>query len=174
VTGSPCCAELYTQPVNLFVAGFIGSPPMNFLPATVTGDQLELPFGTLTLPKEKAASADGRGLLIAGIRPEHFNDANVLDAETKSSGSTFTAHVDVVEWLGHEAYAYVPFEAPPEVAEQLAQLERDLDGESIRTQLVVTLDSSSKIKKGEDAEIWVDHSQVHLFDPSTGENLTLG
>ena len=166
--------ELYTQPVNLFVAGFIGSPPMNFLPATVTGDQLELPFGTLTLPKEKAAKADGRGLLIAGIRPEHFNDAHVLDAETKRAGSTFTAHVDVVEWLGHEAYAYVPFEAPPEVAEQLAQLERDLDGESIRTQLVVTLDSSSKIKKGEDAEIWVDASQVHLFDPSTGANLTLG
>jgi len=166
--------ELYTQPVNLFVAGFIGSPPMNFLPARVEGNQLELPFGKLTLPAEKAARAEGRGLLIAGIRPEHFNDAAVLDAQTRAQGSTFTAHVDVVEWLGHEAYAYVPFEAPPEVADQLAELERDLDGESIRTQLVIGLDANSHITKGEDAEIWVDSSEVHLFDPATGENLTLG
>jgi multiple sugar transport system ATP-binding protein len=146
---------------------------MNFLPATVTGDQLELPFGSLTLPAEKAAKADGRGLLIAGIRPEHFEDAGVVDDETKRRGSTFTATVDVVEWLGHEAYAYIPFEAPPEVAEQLAQLERDLDGESIRTQLVIGLDANSTITKGEDAEIWVDASQVHLFDPGSGQNLTL-
>jgi multiple sugar transport system ATP-binding protein len=166
--------ELYTQPVNLFVAGFIGSPPMNFLPAQVKGDQLELPFGSLTIPADKAAKAADRGLLIAGIRPEHFNDAAVLDAQTKAKGSTFTAHVDVVEWLGHEAYAYVPFEAPPEVAQQLAELERDLDGESIRTQLVIGLDANSAITKGEDAEIWVDSSEVHLFDPETGENLTLG
>ncbi|MFL6022284.1 MAG: ABC transporter ATP-binding protein [Marmoricola sp.] len=166
--------ELYNEPVNLFVAGFIGSPPMNFLPATVQGDQLELPFGTLTLPAARAQKADGKGLLIAGIRPEHFNDAAVVDPSVRAQGSTFTAHVDVVEWLGHEAYAYIPFDAPPEVAEQLAQLERDLDGEAIRTQLVVTLDSSSRITKGEDAQIWVDSSQVHLFDPATGENLTLG
>jgi multiple sugar transport system ATP-binding protein len=165
--------ELYSQPVNLFVAGFIGSPPMNFLPATVSGDQLELPFGTLTLPADNAAKADGRGLLIAGIRPEHFNDATVVDQKVRDQGATFTAHVDVVEWLGHEAYAYIPFEAPPEVAEHLRELERDLDGEALRTQLVVTLDSSSTIKKGEDAEIWVDPAQVHLFDPATGENLTL-
>ncbi|MFL6174908.1 MAG: ABC transporter ATP-binding protein [Marmoricola sp.] len=165
--------ELYTQPVNLFVAGFIGSPPMNFLPAQVDGDQLELPFGSVTLPADKAAKADGKGLLIAGIRPEHFNDAAVLDAQTKAKGATFTAHVDVVEWLGHEAYAYVPFEAPREVADQLAELERDLDGESVRTQLVISLDANSTIAKGEDAEIWVDSSEVHLFDPATGENLTL-
>src|SRR5512139_3481250 len=46
--------ELYEHPVNLFVAGFIGSPPMNFLPATVKGDQVELPFGTVTIPAAKA------------------------------------------------------------------------------------------------------------------------
>src|SRR4051812_30196760 len=70
--------ELYNEPVNLFVAGSIASPPMNFLPATVQGDQLELPFGTLTLPAARAQKADGKGLLIAGIRPEHFNDAAVV------------------------------------------------------------------------------------------------
>ncbi|HET6167171.1 MAG TPA: sn-glycerol-3-phosphate ABC transporter ATP-binding protein UgpC [Marmoricola sp.] len=166
--------ELYTQPVNLFVAGFIGSPPMNFMPATVKGSQVELPFGTVSLSDGKAAKAQDKGLLIAGIRPEHFNDAAVVDSSVASRGSTFRATVDVVEWLGHEAYAYIPFEAPPEVSDQLAQLEKDLDSEALRTQLVVALDANSRIVKGEEAEIWMDPSHLHLFDPATGENLTLG
>jgi multiple sugar transport system ATP-binding protein len=81
--------------------------------------------------------------------------------------------VDVVEWLGNEAYAYIPFEAPPEVQSQLEQLERDLDGESLRTQLVVSLDSSSTVREGDEAEIWVDTTKMHLFDPESGENLTV-
>ena len=79
----------------------------------------------------------------------------------KTQGSTFRAKVDVVEWLGNEAFAYIPFEAPPEVQEQLAQLERDLDGESLRTQLVVSLDSASRIKEGDEAEIYVDRLAVN-------------
>ncbi len=165
--------ELYSRPVNLFVAGFIGSPPMNFVPARVSGDQAELPFGTVTLPSEQAGKLEGRGLMIAGIRPEHFNDAQVVDPETKRRGSTFTATVDVVEWLGHEAYAYIPFEAAPEVETQLSDLEKDLDGESMRTQLIVALDANSHITKGEEAEIWIDSSQIHFFDPESGANLTI-
>ncbi|WP_205471350.1 ABC transporter ATP-binding protein [Nocardioides sp. SYSU D00038] len=163
--------ELYTNPGNLFVAGFIGSPPMNFLPAKVDGTSVELPFGTVEIPADKAEKASGRGLLIAGIRPEHFEDASVVDSGRQ--GSTFRATVDVVEWLGNEAYAYIPFEAPPEVQEQLQQLERDLDGDSLRTQLVVSLDGSSTVAEGDEAEIWVDTTKMHLFDPSTGENLTV-
>jgi multiple sugar transport system ATP-binding protein len=163
--------ELYENPGNLFVAGFIGSPPMNFLPAEVDGTSVKLPFGTVEIPQEKAEKAQGKGLLIAGIRPEHFEDASVVDADRK--GSTFNATVDVVEWLGNEAYAYIPFEAPPEVQAQLQQLERDLDGEALRTQLVISLDGASKIAEGDEAEIWVDSSKMHLFDPSTGENLTV-
>ncbi|WP_310964873.1 ABC transporter ATP-binding protein [Nocardioides terrisoli] len=166
--------ELYTQPVNLFVAGFIGSPPMNFLPATVEGTSVKLPFGTVTIPQAKAEKAQDRGLLIAGIRPEHFEDASVVDPQKSSSGSAFEATVDVVEWLGNEAYAYIPFEAPPEVQQQLDQLEKDLDGEAMRTQLVVSLDGSSQIQKGEEAKIWMDAAKMHLFDPGTGENLTVG
>jgi len=166
--------ELYDQPVNLFVAGFIGSPPMNFLPATVKGDQVEMPFGTVTIPHAKAARAEGKGLLIAGIRPEYFEDANVLDSDKVGTGSTFKATVDVVEWLGSQAYGYIPFEAPPEVQAQLTELERDLDGEALHTQLVVSLDASSRLVAGDEADIYVDASKMHLFDPSTGENLTLG
>src|SRR6187401_719319 len=64
--------ELYTNPSNLFVAGFIGSPPMNFLPATVEGNTVKVPFGSVTIPEDKAKRAQGKGLLMAGIRPEHF------------------------------------------------------------------------------------------------------
>ncbi|MBA2445134.1 MAG: sn-glycerol-3-phosphate ABC transporter ATP-binding protein UgpC [Nocardioidaceae bacterium] len=164
--------ELYENPANLFVAGFIGSPPMNFLPATVEGDMVELPFGKVKIPADKAERARGKGLLIAGVRPEHFEDASVMDPDKVAEGSTFRATVDVSEWLGDQQYAYIPFEAPPEVQAQLSQLERDLDGESLRTQLVVSLDSASFIKDGEELELYVNAKKMHLFDPSTGENLT--
>ena len=165
--------ELYEHPNNLFVAGFIGSPPMNFLPATVEGgDKVKLPFGTIPLPRDKARAAEGKGLLIAGIRPEHFDDASLMEESKLAQGCTFRATVDVVEWLGNEAYAYLPFEAPPEVQQQLAQLERDLDGEALRTQVVISLDGSSRISGGNEAEIFVNSSKMHLFDPQTGENLT--
>jgi multiple sugar transport system ATP-binding protein len=78
-----------------------------------------------------------------------------------------------VEWLGNETYAYIPYDAPPEVAEQLRQLERDLDGEALHTQLVAALSGSSRIREGEEAEIWVDASRIHLFDPESGRNLTV-
>jgi multiple sugar transport system ATP-binding protein len=163
--------ELYENPCNLFVAGFIGSPPMNFLPATVEGTAVKLPFGTVPLPPERAEKAAGKGLLMAGIRPEHFEDASVR--ADQGAGSTFRAQVDVVEWLGNETYAYIPFEAPPEVEAQLRQLERDLDGESMHTQLIVNLDGASQIRAGEEAEIWVDGTKIHLFDPESGDNLTV-
>ena len=163
--------ELYENPGNLFVAGFIGSPPMNFLPAEVKGTTVSLPFGDVEIPAEKARLVEGKGLLMAGLRPEHFEDAALTDHS--ASASTFHAKVDVVEWLGNETYAYLPFEAPPEVEEQLRQLERDLDGESLHTQLVVSLDGTSRITEGDQAEIWVDAAKMHLFDPGTGENLTV-
>ena len=166
--------ELYEQPVNLFVAGFIGSPPMNFMPATVNGDKVELPFVTVDLPEHVR---DGRipedTLLIAGIRPEYFEDASVMDASKAGDGATFRSTIDVVEWLGNEAFGYIPYDAPPEVEAQLEQLARDLDSEALRTQIIVALDSSSRIRDGEEAELHVDSSRMHLFEPSSGDNLTL-
>ena len=165
--------ELYEQPVNLFVAGFIGSPPMNFMPATVKGDKVELPFVTVDLPEHVR---DGRipedTLLIAGIRPEYFEDASVMDP-SKADGATFHAKIDVVEWLGNEAFGYIPYDAPPEVASQLEELAKELDNEALRTQIIVALDSSSRIRDGEEAELHVDSSRMHLFEPGSGDNLTL-
>jgi multiple sugar transport system ATP-binding protein len=163
--------ELYEQPVNLFVAGFIGSPPMNFMPATVRGDSLELPFVTVPLSADVAQKVEGKDLLIAGVRPEHFEDASlVTDA---SRGVTFQATVDVIEWLGNEQYAYVPIETAPEVADRLADLQRELEAESTRTQLIVSLDAASRIREGEATQLFMNTGGMHLFDPATGENLTL-
>jgi multiple sugar transport system ATP-binding protein len=165
--------ELYEQPVNLFVAGFIGSPPMNFLPAAIRGDELQLPFLSLPLTSGIKESIGDRDLLIAGIRPGYFADASLVEDHKKGRGVTFQAEVDVTEWLGNEQYAFIPYEAPEDITNQLADLEKELDSEQMRTQMVVSLDPSSRIRDGEHAELWLDPSRMHLFDPRTGENLTL-
>jgi multiple sugar transport system ATP-binding protein len=166
--------ELYEQPVNLFVAGFVGSPPMNFMPAVVEGDTLRLPIGDVRMTAQVTGEVQAHGILIAGARPEHFEDPSRLDDRRRREGLVFTAHVDVIEWLGSEQYAYIPFEAPEEVRRPLAELATELDSEHLRTQLVVTLDAESQVTEGSDAELWLDPSRMHLFDPASGENLTRG
>ncbi len=164
--------ELYEQPVNLFVAGFIGSPPMNFLPATVKGSTLETPFGAIELDEKRAAAVAGHELLLVGIRPEYFEDASLVDDAKKHVGTTFTAKVDVTEWLGDQQYAYIPYEAPDQIRTRLRDLSKELDSEELRTQAIVSIDSTSRIREGREAEFWLDLRKVHVFDPETGENLT--
>src|SRR3954468_2385555 len=164
--------ELYDHPVNLFVAGFIGSPPMNFLPATLEGNRLKMPFGEVQLDDQRAKAVAGRDLLLVGIRPEYFDDASLVEENKKPLGSTFTARVDVTEWLGDSQYAYIPYEAPEQVTTQLRELSRELDSEELRTQAVVSIDSTSRIREGREAEFWLDARKIHVFDPATGENLT--
>jgi multiple sugar transport system ATP-binding protein len=143
--------ELYTDPANLFVAGFIGSPAMNFLPAALDGNRLRLPMVDFDLPADtREALGDASGDLVAGIRPEHFEDAGLLEAES-SGGCTFRATVDVVEWMGSELYAYFEVEGH---------------------QLVARLDADSGAREGEALRIWLDPHQVRLFDARTGEHLT--
>jgi len=164
--------ELYEQPVNLFVAGFIGSPPMNFLPATVGDGVLDMPFTTLPIPEPVAAAKKKGDLVIVGVRPEAFEDASLVEEAQRAKGTEFTANVDVTEWLGNEKYAYLPFEPHPDVQVALNELDRELDGEAMRTQLVVSLDGSSRIRQGDDARLWFRPSAAHVFDAESGDNLT--
>ncbi|WP_300345669.1 sn-glycerol-3-phosphate ABC transporter ATP-binding protein UgpC [Nesterenkonia sp.] len=169
--------ELYEQPANLFVAGFIGAPSMNFLPGTVqrssTGSTvLSTPLGEIELPEETARAGEGRDIVLAGIRPEFFEDAATLDSARKARGSILRAQLSHTEWLGNEQYAYVPYENDPRVAEALQNLAHEMDADDLRTQLVVSVDATSRVRGGDTAELWVDTRRIHLFDPATGENLT--
>ncbi|MDQ4038162.1 MAG: sn-glycerol-3-phosphate ABC transporter ATP-binding protein UgpC [Actinomycetota bacterium] len=165
--------ELYEQPVNLFVAGFIGSPPMNFLPAEVRDGCLDTPLGPIQLTTDRQReAASGHQVMLMGVRPEAFEDAKLVDPDKRDKGDVFTAQVDVTEWLGNEQYAYIPFEASEEVSQQLRDLSRELDSDQLRTQLIIAIDSTSRIRPGRQSEIWVDTRKMHLFDPKTGLNLT--
>jgi len=164
--------DLYDTPANLFVAGFIGSPPMNFIPGRVRDGAIETPFGDISVTTDRLRRSAGRELVIVGIRPQHFEDASILEAATRARGQTFTAHVDVTEWLGNELYAYVPYDAPHDVTKQLKELQRELDSEQMRTQLIVVLSAESRITDGTVTDLWFSSEQVHIFDPATGENLT--
>ncbi|YAL83960.1 ABC transporter ATP-binding protein [Dermacoccaceae bacterium W4C1] len=161
--------ELYEQPVNLFVAGFIGSPPMNFMPAEVAGSTLKLPFADVPIPADLAQKVAGKDLLIVGIRPEYFKDASLAGA---SEGVEFTAVVDQTEWLGNEQYAYIPYETHDDVQHKLDELDKELDGEGMRPQVVVNLDARSRVREGEEARLVFDPALMHVFDPESGECLT--
>ncbi len=118
--GSP--HDLYDTPANLFVAGFIGSPRMNFIPGRVSEGAIETPFGQVTTTGDRLTGAVGHDLVILGVRPQHFEDAAMVDPSTRAKGQTFKATVDVTEWLGDELYAYVPYDAPEDVTKQLKEL----------------------------------------------------
>ena len=168
--------ELYEQPLNLFVAGFIGSPSMNFLPASLKqkegGHVLSSPIGDIPVPPEKARAAEGRDIVFLGLRPEFFEDAELVEDSRRDRGSTFDATLTHLEWLGHEQYGYIEFEPDPAVAEMLSALAKDLDADELRPVVVATLSGESRARPGTPTRLWVDTTRVHLFDPTTGENLT--
>ena len=165
--------ELYERPVNMFVAGFIGSPPMNFVPATLEGAKLSLPFVSIDLPDDMRAAVGQREHVMTGIRPEAFEDASLLDASKQAGGVTFSVNVDVIEWLGNEQYAYIPYDAPESMVAGLQELERELDSERMRSQLVVALEPMSRIRDNSEATLWLDPRRMLIFDPTSGDNLTL-
>jgi multiple sugar transport system ATP-binding protein len=175
--GSPM--ELYNHPLNLFVAGFIGSPAMNFMPATVEGDTVKLPIGDVRLPqelRERVGRVEGKPL-IAGIRPENFEDA-ALTGEARDRGATFQAKIEVLESLGSELYAHFSVASDQQIeSQELRELAEDVGGgevpmEGEEGRIVARLDPQSQVRVGQESELWVDASRVHLFDPEDGRNLT--
>jgi multiple sugar transport system ATP-binding protein len=174
--GSP--AELYEDPVNLFVAGFIGSPAMNFMPGELSGDRVKTALGELRLPDQARAGVGGDGggrAVIVGIRPESFEDASLVGGDTRERGMTFTAKIDLVEQLGAEQYAYFQLEGEGVQSDELRELAEDAGGDDVPSsgegQVVARLEAASEIKRGTEPELWLDLSKLHLFDPGSGKNL---
>jgi len=137
--------ELYNKPANLFVAEFIGSPPMNFLSVEFSAPLLiSHPQFRFTLPDIWAKSLqqyDGRGLIL-GIRPEHLS---INPPATKN----LSVQVEIVEALGHETYLGVCL----------------TDAPAVRMQVRVPPERS--IRVGEELWLAIAHDKIHLFDPDT-------
>jgi multiple sugar transport system ATP-binding protein len=176
--GSPM--ELYNHPNSLFVAGFIGSPGMNFLAATIENGIAHLPMVDVTLPQHLrerlGRQADGRKV-IAGIRPENFEDAAVVPRESRDRGTTFRARLDLVEAMGAEYYVHFGVKAEHLVTEDLEELRHDQDDVEETTDtgdevVVARLDPASHVRAGELTELWLDATKLHFFDAESGNSLT--
>jgi len=169
---------LYDHPANLFVAGFIGSPSMNFVPASLENGALRSVLGDVTLTdrvRQLLEGADAPREVIMGIRPEHFEDAALVDAAALSSGGKFTSQVDVLESMGSDKYAYFTLTGEQAASAELQELAADAGSDDVPgdgISLVTRLSSASAAVEGASADIWFDADKVQLFDPSTGRNLT--
>jgi multiple sugar transport system ATP-binding protein len=148
--------ELYNSPANLFVAGFIGSPAMNFFPATLTDVGVRLPFGEITLSQEDIdrLAREKPTSVIVGIRP-----------------LTFEVTVDLVESLGADKYVHFKVEGAGARAAQLAELAAESGvGEN---EFVARVSTESAAKAGETIQLALDTSKVVIFDAESGRNLSL-
>jgi multiple sugar transport system ATP-binding protein len=159
--------ELYDNPVNLFVAGFIGSPSMNFMAGELRDGRVHLPFGEVPAPQ----GTQHQGKVVAGLRPEDFEDAAL---SSDKQGITFRAKIDLLESMGSEFYAYFEVEAEQVASEQLDELAADAGAEDLSsdaTQIVARLDADSSVEQGKEAELFFESDKLHLFDPESGRSL---
>jgi multiple sugar transport system ATP-binding protein len=173
---------LYDSPVNLFVGGFIGSPSMNMVEASLDRDDdgLWVVFGDLRLrmPGEVAAKRpgltrfEGRRVVV-GIRPEDIEDAQIeSDAPTDRRIRTT---VDLREALGSEVLVHFTVAAPPVLTEDTKELARDLgvrdrphEKQGATSTFVARLDPRTKAEERKPIELAVDTTRLHFFDPETG------
>ncbi|MBY6684097.1 sn-glycerol-3-phosphate ABC transporter ATP-binding protein UgpC [Rhodococcus sp. BP-149] len=170
--GSP--QELYDRPRNLFVAGFIGSPSMNFVSGRLTDGGVTTSLGEIRLSDEarqKIASKNAKGDVVVGIRPEHLEDASLVESYQKINGSTFSARVEVLESMGSDKYIYFSAEGPKVTSRELDELAADSGADG--GQLVARLSAESAARMGESIELWFDQKRVSVFDVESGANLTL-
>ncbi|WP_100467172.1 ABC transporter ATP-binding protein [Mycobacteroides abscessus] len=166
--------ELYDTPANLFVAGFIGSPSMNFFPATLTDVGVQLPFGEVTLDAGLYAGITARkpsGDVIVGIRPEQFEDAALVDTYKRITGLTLTVNADVVESLGSDKYVHFTTEGGAAHSDELTELAQE--SEVAENEFVARLSAASKVAEGQPIELIIDTGKLVIFDAESGENLSL-
>ncbi|OHU30765.1 ABC transporter ATP-binding protein [Mycobacteroides franklinii] len=166
--------ELYDTPANLFVAGFIGSPSMNFFPARLTDVGVQLPFGEVTLDAGVYAGITAKkqsGDVIVGIRPEQFEDAALVDTYKRITGLTLTVNADVVESLGSDKYVHFTTEGGAAHSDELTELAQE--SEVTDNEFVARLSAASTVVAGQSIELIIDTGKLVIFDAESGENLSL-
>jgi multiple sugar transport system ATP-binding protein len=175
--------ELYDRPVNLFVGGFIGSPAMNMVEATLErangglsaglGAQ-RIALGDETLSVRPALKAlEGRKVIL-GIRPEDLEDATL---ESDAPGDRrLRGKVELREALGAEIMVHFTVDAPPALTDDVRELAQDAGDERAaqleegagETTMVGRFGARSEVKEGDSADVVVDTRALHFFDPDTG------
>ncbi len=168
---------VYEHPANLFVAGFIGSPAMNFLPARLADGALSSVLGELRLSDRIRRSLDATHApreVIMGLRPEHFEDALLVPSSVREQGLTFFAQVEVLESMGSDKYAHFLLEGEQARAADLDELIADAGTADVPGvgRLVTRLSTGSAAAEEEKIQVWFDSEHVQVFDPSDGRNLT--
>jgi multiple sugar transport system ATP-binding protein len=169
--------ELYKNPVNLFVAGFIGSPAMNFLPAEIDNGVVRSRLGDIPLTDKMRRSLETAGRdVIVGVRPENFEDVALVSPQDRPHGITMTANIDVLESMGSDVFAYFTLEGGKAQAAELEELAADSGRAEIGAtadQIVARLQSATQVREGQPAELWLDTRYIHVFDPATGRNASV-
>lgn len=171
-------SELFYNPANLFVAGFMGSPAMNMVNGHIegSGEDIDVVFGPYRLKVDPKAIERHPGFenymnkdLVIGIRPGDFEDARIAG---DGAGRSMDVDVDVTEVLGSETFIH--YEVPvapvvtPEIEELLADTGSDISSLGKTTRFSSRVSSDIGIPQGSKATVVVDTSKMHLFDPETG------
>ncbi|MBA2615104.1 MAG: sn-glycerol-3-phosphate ABC transporter ATP-binding protein UgpC [Actinobacteria bacterium] len=175
--------DLYDQPVNLFVGGFIGSPAMNMLEATlerhnggfaaVLGDQ-RLSLGEHVVSEHPGLQRYDGKKVILGIRPEDLEDSEV--AQGRAEDECLRGEVKLREALGSEIMVHFAVNARPALTDDVRELAKDVgeeitdDGES-NAVLVGRFEPRSKVREGDTVPVAVDTRSLHFFDPETGAGI---
>ena len=171
--------EIYLYPKNIFVAGFIGSPSMNFVYADVklSGDIAELSFANETIKcsgehSKKLKKVDGKQIVL-GIRPEAFEDS--LYAKDSEYTESISIKVTLLEQLGSDSYIHFYKDLKPVQTEAIEEILAD-EGEDItvlgdETKFIARINPNSTVKEGEEINLSIDPSKLHFFDPDSGNAL---
>ena len=171
--------EIYLYPKNIFVAGFIGSPSMNFVYADVklSGDIAELSFANETIKcsgehSKKLKKVDGKQIVL-GIRPEAFEDS--LYAKDSEYTESISIKVTLLEQLGSDSYIHFYKDLKPVQTEAIEEILAD-EGEDItvlgdETKFIARINPNSTVQEGEEINLSIDPSKLHFFDPDSGSAL---
>ena len=171
--------EIYLYPKNIFVAGFIGSPSMNFVYADVklSGDTAELSFANETITcsgehTKKLKKVDGKQIVL-GIRPEAFEDS--LYAKDSEYTESISIKVTLLEQLGSDSYIHFYKDLKPVQTEAIEEILAD-EGEDItvlgdETKFIARINPNSTVQEGQEINLSIDPSKLHFFDPDSGNAL---
>ena len=169
--------EIYSNPRNIFVAGFIGSPSMNFVYTKIisTKDSIELNFGDNQITyrdekKEKLKSFENKEIVL-GIRPEAFEDGHFANQSDYSE--SIKVKVSLLEQLGSDSYVHFYKDIKPVQTEAIEEILAD-EGEDItvlgdKTKFIARINPNSTVTEGEEIELKINPSKLHFFDPESGD-----